>query len=155
MNEEEKQLFEENVDVSQQQQYIDDKFLNLSLEDKLKQVLSSNNDFVSVSKEEYQKIKQQKKQIVKKARIDDEYYYLLNNSKSRISRINNKLNILDKVIADIQREAQPLMTSKKVQQKILELEKIRANSRRFKKMFIFLDDIDINELQKQAEERFK
>ena len=53
MNEEKKQLFEENVDVPQQQQYIDDKFLNLSLEDKLKQVLSSNNDFVSVSKEEY------------------------------------------------------------------------------------------------------
>ena len=67
----------------------------------------------------------------------------------------NKLNILDKVIADIKREVQPLMTSKKVQQKILELEKIRANSRGFKKMFIFLDDIDIDDLKKQAEERFK
>ncbi len=138
---------------------IDDNFLKLSLDEKLKQILSSNNkndvEIESVSKEDFEKIKEEKIKKRKEKLILDEKDYLLQSSKIKIGKINNKLVILDKIISEIKRDSESLLYCPKIKTKIQELENIQLQYNRFKKMFIFLDDIDIDKLNNLAEDKFK
>lgn len=148
---------EENI-VYNSSEIVDESFLKLSLEDKLKQILSSKNnntEITSISKEEYLKLKEKKREERKEKLILNEKDYLLQSSKIKIGKINNKLKILDKIINDIKRDAEGLLYSQKINNKIQELEKIQTECNGFKKMFIFLDDIDVDKLNNLAEERFK
>lgn len=139
---------------------IDDNFLKLSLDEKLKQILSSSNnknnvEIESVSKEDFEKIKEEKIKKRKEKLILDEKDYLLQSSKIKIGKINNKLVILDKIISEIKRDSESLLYCPKIKTKIQELENIQLQYNRFKKMFIFLDDIDIDKLNNLAEDKFK
>lgn len=138
---------------------IDDNFFKLSLDEKLKQILSSNNkndvEIESVSKEDFKRLKEEKIQKRKEKLILDEKDYLLQSSKIKIGKINNKLTILDKIISEIKRDSESLLYCPKIKAKIQELENIQLQYNRFKKMFIFLDDIDIDKLNNLAEDKFK
>lgn len=138
---------------------IDDNFFKLSLDEKLKQILSSNNkndvEIESISKEDFKRLKEEKIQKRKEKLILDEKDYLLQSSKIKIGKINNKLTILDKIISEIKRDSESLLYCPKIKAKIQELENIQLQYNRFKKMFIFLDDIDIDKLNNLAEDKFK
>ena len=138
---------------------IDDNFFKLSLDEKLKQILSSNNknnvEIESVSKEDFKRLKEEKIQKRKEKLILYEKDYLLQSSKIKIGKINNKLTILDKIISEIKRDSESLLYCPKIKAKIQELENIQLQYNRFKKMFIFLDDIDIDKLNNLAEDKFK
>lgn len=138
---------------------IDDNFFKLSLDEKLRQILSSNNkndvEIESISKEDFKRLKEEKIQKRKEKLILDEKDYLLQSSKIKIGKINNKLTILDKIISEIKRDSESLLYCPKIKAKIQELENIQLQYNRFKKMFIFLDDIDIDKLNNLAEDKFK
>ena len=138
---------------------IDDNFFKLSLDEKLKQILSSNNknnvEIESVSKEDFKRLKEEKIQKRKEKLILYEKDYLMKSYKIKIGKINNKLTILDKIISEIKRDSESLLYCPKIKAKIQELENIQLQYNRFKKMFIFLDDIDIDKLNNLAEDKFK
>lgn len=147
---------DEETKIQENDDFIES-FSKLSLEEKLKQILSSNSkvEIETVSNKEYDKKLEEKKLKAQESRLENEKSYLLQKTKIAINKINNKIFTLDKILNEIKRDSEEIIFSPKIEEKIKQLEKFQSEYKGFKKIFIFLDDIDVDKLNNLVEEKFK
>lgn len=127
----------------------------LQFQQKLKRLLSSNysldekqvlkTQIESVSKQQYLKIKKQKRE---KRQIQDRIYFLKNSYRNKIKKYNANLGIIKKLLQQNNNIAIQLIQYPKIKEKVNIIGLIKNKMLDLKKILLFEQDIDQQNLQK-------
>lgn len=127
----------------------------LQFQQKLKRLLSSNysldekqvlkTQIESVSKQQYLKIKKQKRE---KRQLQDRIYFLKNSYRNKIKKYNANLCIIKKLLQQNNNIAIQLIQYPKIKEKVNIIGLIKNKMLDLKKILLFEQDIDQQNLQK-------
>lgn len=127
----------------------------LQFQQKLKRLLSSNysldekqvlkTQIESVSKQQYLKIKKQKRE---KRQLQDRIYFLKNSYRNKIKKYNANLGIIKKLLQQNNNIAIQLIQYPKIKEKVNIIGLIKNKMLDLKKILLFEQDIDQQNLQK-------